>query len=266
MPTDPADPRTQELRDKSIAGDRSLVCALCYAERGCSVPVVVRSHVGGQRRPHFAHPSGWAPPAGRHNPETIWHLTSKTMLATWARTQPSVIDARTEVWLPNHERRADVRIVFADEREVAIEVQGCPLTDTEWINRHHDYQHNGVVDIWLWHPASQPHRIVLSDPDHQQQLWSFDPDQRSVTLMVGAPHRPLWPTPPDQDDIVHRVPHLPPCMHDALIPHQYSLDDLTLTPHGIAIPAALQDSLAAELTRIQQNPNTQTPAARSQPK
>ncbi|MEV6135186.1 competence protein CoiA family protein [Nocardia sp. NPDC051990] len=262
MPADPTDPRTHELRNKSIAGDRTLVCALCYAERGRRVPVVVRSRVAGQRRPHFAHPSGCAPPDGRHNPETMWHLTSKSTLVTWARRQPGVVDVRTEVWLPNHERRADVRVVFADEREVAIEIQGYPLTDTEWTNRHRDYRHNGVVDIWLWHPANRPHRIVLSDPDHQQQLWAFDPDQRSITLMVGAPHRTLWPEPPARDDIAHRVPHLPPCIHDELIPHQYSLDELTLTPHGIEIPTALQESLAAEL--LHEHNRTRTRMLRQQ--
>ncbi|WP_218027343.1 competence protein CoiA family protein [Nocardia vaccinii] len=249
IPADPADPRTQGLRDKSIAGDRTLVCALCYAEHGRKVPVVVRSHLGGQRRPHFAHPSDCAPPEGQHNPETVWHLTSKSMLATWARRQPGAVEVRTEVWLPNRERRADVRVVFADKREVAIEIQGNPLTDAEWTNRHRDYRHNNVVDIWLWHPDIRPHRIVLNDPDHQQQLWAFDPDRRSMTLMVGAPHRTLWPEPPTQDDIIHRVPHLPPCVHDELIPHHFSLDELTLTLQGIAIPTALQESLAAELSR-----------------
>ncbi|WP_081635418.1 competence protein CoiA family protein [Nocardia sp. BMG111209] len=233
MPTDPADPRVQELRAKSFSGDRTLVCALCYAERDRRVSVVVKARVAGQRRPHFAHPSGCAPPEGRHNPETMWHLTSKSMLAAWARRQPGVVDVRNEVWLPNHERRADVHMVFADGHKVAIEIQGYPLSDAEWVNRHRDYQHNGVVDVWLWRPDIRPHRIVLSDGDPRQQLWTFDPDQQSVTLFVGAPHRTLWPDPATQDDIVHRVRHLPPCMHDELIPLRCSLDELTLTSQGI---------------------------------
>jgi len=243
-PTDSADPQIHDFRSKSLTGDRSLVCAACFTERGDEVPVVVRARMGG---PHFAHPAGLAPVGGRHHPETLWHLTGKAVLAQWARSQPGVIEADTEVWLPDRERRADVRVVFADRREVALEVQGGPLTDAEWSQRHHDYRRNGVVDVWFWHPASRPHRIVLSDPDSHQNLWTLDPAQRSASVMIGAPHRTLWPEPPTEDNATHRVPHLPPCLYDELVAHLCRLDDLTLTPRGLAIPAQLHRSLADAL-------------------
>lgn len=246
-PTDPADPQIHDFRSKSLTGDRSLVCAACFIERGDEVPVVVRARLGGQRRPHFAHPAGLAPVGGRHHPETLWHLTGKAVLAEWARSQPGVIEADTEVWLPDRERRADVRVLFADRREVALEVQAGPLTDAEWSQRHHDYRRNGVVDVWFWHPASRPHWIVLSDPDSRQHLWTLDPAQRAASVMIGAPHRTLWPKPPGDDNATHRVPHLPPCLYDELVAHPCRLDDLTLTPHGLAIPTQLHRSLTDAL-------------------
>ncbi|MBF6329791.1 competence protein CoiA family protein [Nocardia transvalensis] len=242
-PMDPADPYMQELRSMSYIGDRTLVCALCYIEFGCKVPVIVRGCVGGLRRPHFAHPAGHTPDGGQHHPETVWHLTSKTILADWTRQQPNVIEVRNEVWLPDRERRADVQVLFADGRQVALEIQGYRLTDSEWTSRHRDYQRNGVTDVWLWHPASRPHWIVLNDPDDRQQLWTFDPQDRSIALMIAAPHRTLWP----RDEIQYRVRHIPPCIGDQLIPHQLRLDELPLTPDGLDIPTALKQSLATEL-------------------
>ncbi|MGV9928346.1 competence protein CoiA family protein [Nocardia rhamnosiphila] len=169
------------------------------------------------------------------------------MLAQWARSQPGVIEADTEVWLPDRERRADVRVVFADGREVALEVQAGPLTDAEWSQRHHDYRRNCVVDVWFWHPTSRPHWIVLSDPDSRQHLWTLDPAQRATSVMIGAPHRTLWPEPPTEDHATHRVPHLPRCLYDELVAHPCRLDDLTLTPHGLAIPTQLHRSLTDAL-------------------
>ncbi|MFI6310136.1 hypothetical protein ACIBEK_08465 [Nocardia fusca] len=61
-----------------------------------------------------------------------WGGCAAIVLAEWALRQPGVVEADTEVWLPRRERRADVRVVFADRREVVLEVQGGPLTDAEW--------------------------------------------------------------------------------------------------------------------------------------
>ncbi len=124
-PTDPADPGMNQLRRASCSGDRTLVCALCYAgisaAPGTRVPVVVKGRIRGDRRPHFAHPPGRGPAGGGHEPESVWHLASKASLEPWARTQPGVIDVRNEVWLPTRERRCDVRVVFADGSYVAVE-------------------------------------------------------------------------------------------------------------------------------------------------
>ncbi|WP_054813818.1 competence protein CoiA family protein [Nocardia arizonensis] len=257
-PSDPADTRVRALKRKSLTGDRTLVCALCYSESGRRVPVVVRARVAGERRPHFAHPPGYAPPSGEHHPETVWHLNGKATLARWARTQADVVEVRMEAWLPQRERRSDVRVVFVNGREVALEVQGGALTDEEWTSRHDDYRRNGVVDVWLWHPETRPHWIVLSgnDPDSPQQLWSFDLTHRSVTVAVGAPHPRHLTGVHDRYDLAYRVPHLPPCVGDELITHRHGLDDLELTSHGITIPAAVQESIALELRHAHQRAET----------
>ncbi|MBF6133142.1 hypothetical protein IU501_09030 [Nocardia otitidiscaviarum] len=246
-PADPADPRMTELRRKSWCGDRTLVCALCYTELGQHVPLIVRGRIAGERRPHFAHPRGHGPVGGQHQPESLWHLTSKAVLAEWARRQPGVIDVRNEAWLPNHERRADVRVQFVDGSQIALEVQGSPLTDDDWQQRHHDYRRNQIVDVWLWHPDSPPHWVVFSDPDRSQQLWTIDPKQQTVSLMVAAPHGHVPGQSTAVDEITYRVRHLPPCTGDRLVPHTYRLDELTLTDHGILVPASLQRLFAAEL-------------------
>jgi len=250
-PTDRADPRVLELKAKGVVGDRTLVCAACYTDHGLAVPVVVRSRQGGFRRPHFAHPPGCAPVGGEHRPETLWHLNGKRLLAQWARRQPGVVDVRTEVWLPGGERRSDVRVVFTDGRQVALEVQNGPLTDDEWTNRHEDYRRNDVVDVWLWCSDSRTHWIVVSDPDSGQQLWMLDPDEESATLMVGARHRAGLSGIP-ADDIDHRVPHLPPCVEDRLLPFRFRLEELELTPLGITIPPVVTRLIARARRREQE--------------
>ncbi|MBF6207263.1 hypothetical protein IU483_24690 [Streptomyces gardneri] len=248
-PTDPADPRMDDLRARSYRGDRTLVCALCYAgidaAPGTEVPLVVKGPISGIRRPHFAHPSGQGPAGGQHDPESEWHLASKKTVATWARTQPDVVDVRSEVWLPNRKRRCDVRVVFADGSEVALEVQSYRLTDADWRDRHRDYRRTGVVDVWLWHPQSPVPWMILSGTEHPQQIWMLDPWKGSVTLMVGAPHQRQAAA--TVGDVHHRVPHLPPCTGDGLVPYAFSLPEVTLTPDGVAIPATLTKQLAEQL-------------------
>lgn len=247
-PTNPADPCMNQLRSASYSGDRTLVCALCYAGIGAApgtrVPVVVKGRIRGDRRPHFAHPPGRGPAGGGHEPESVWHLASKALVEAWARAQPGVSDVRNEVWLPNHERRCDVRVVFADGSHVAVEAQGYRLTDAEWTARHDDYRRNGVIDVWLWHPDSPIPWVVLGEAEHPQQLWTFDPRVASATLMVGAPHhhRPFS----TETDAAYRVQHLPPCTGDDLVPHEFPLSDLILTTEGIAVPEGLTRRLAAE--------------------
>ncbi|PXX60404.1 competence protein CoiA-like protein [Nocardia tenerifensis] len=247
-PTDPADPRMAEVRAKSYAGDQTLVCALCYAGIGAPpasrAAAVVKGRVGGARRPHFAHPPGQGPAGGQHDPDSEWHLMSKMSLAAWARTQPGVVDVGTEVWLPNRRRRADVRVRFDDGSQVGLEAQGYRMPDADWIRRHRDYAREGVVDVWLWHPQSPTAWIVLGSAEPAQQLWTLDPWKEVVTVMVGAPHRHQFGA--SDHDIDMRVQHLPPCVGDELVAHQYPLTQLELTPHGISIPAELQSQLAGQ--------------------
>ncbi|MFF2556787.1 competence protein CoiA family protein [Nocardia sp. NPDC058058] len=211
-PNDPADPRMDELRAIGYRGAQMLICAPCYAgigaPPGTRIPVVVKGRIGGERRPHFAHPPGRQPTRGEHEPESIWHLASKMTVAEWARTQPSVVNVHTEVWLPNRTRRCDVRVMFSDGQQLALEVQYSPLSDTAWNQRHQDYQHNGVSDVWLWHPDSAIPWMVLSGTDRRHQLWMFDPWNELITLMVGAPHTSERLA--SGDDVVRHVQHLPP--------------------------------------------------------
>ncbi|MEC3915968.1 competence protein CoiA family protein [Nocardia sp. CDC160] len=255
MPIDPADPRMDELRAAGYRGAGTLVCALCFAgvgvQAGTTVPVVVKGRIGGERRPHFAHPPGRRPAKGPHEPESIWHLASKMALATWARTQPDVVNVRTEVWLPNHERRCDVRVAFVSGCQLALEAQASRLTDADWRHRHDDYWGNGVLDVWLWHPESPIPWMVLEVDDHPQQLWMFDPWRESITLMVGAPHV-RQPLTSDRDPMRH-VQHLPPCAGDDLIPFEFPLSDLVLTPQGIAVPKELESQLADQLKQQPDN-------------
>lgn len=174
----------------------------------------------------------------------MWHLASKVSLEAWARTQPGVIDVRTEVWLLSRARRCDIRVVFADGSHVAVEAQSYRLTDAEWTARHDDYRRNGVVDVWLWHPDSPIPGVVLGETEPPQQLWTFDPQVASATLMVGAPHH-HQPFSGDCD-AAYRVQHLPPCVGDDLVLHEFPLSDLILTPEGITVPEGLTRRLAEE--------------------
>ncbi|MFG1796663.1 competence protein CoiA family protein [Nocardia sp. NPDC049149] len=247
-PTNPAEPSMDELRTKSYTGDQTLVCALCYAGIGAPpatrVPVVVKGRIGGERRPHFAHPPGMGPAGGQHEPESVWHLMSKMSLAVWARMQPGVVDVGTEVWLPNRARRADVRVRFNDGSQVGLEAQGYRITDADWISRHRDYERDGVVDVWLWHPDIPTAWSVLTSTGHPQQLWTLDPLHEAVTVMVGAPHRNRLAA--SDHDIAQQVQHLPPCLGDELVPYTYPLSQLVLTRQGISIPTELLHQLAEE--------------------
>ncbi|MGN2641013.1 competence protein CoiA family protein [Nocardia takedensis] len=247
-PTDRADPRVLELKAKSVVGDCTLVCAACFIDYGLAVPIVVRSQLGGSRRPHFAHPPGSAPVGGEHHPETLWHLNGKMVLARWARRQPGVVDVRTEAWLPGGERRSDVLVVFADGRRVALEVQSGPVTDYEWTTRHEDYRRNDVVDVWLWRGDSPPRWIVVGDSGNGQQLWTLDPDERSVRLLVGLPHRARVPG-SSAEDAGCMVAHLPPCVEDRLLGFRFRLDELELTPLGITVPALVTRLIARSIQR-----------------
>ncbi|WP_067666087.1 competence protein CoiA family protein [Nocardia miyunensis] len=237
----------RQLRAKGYLGDRTLVCALCYAgvgtASGAVVPVVVRGRIGGDRRPHFAHPPGLGPTGGLHAPESVWHLASKAVLTAWARKQPGVIEVRNEVWLPHGQRRCDVQVLFADGSQVALEAQSSRLSDSAWATRHHDYRSADVLDEWFWHADHPTPWMMLADTEHPRQIWILDPWRGVLTLLAGAPH----PYTSGARALQYRVEHLPPCVRDDLIPYEVGLSQLTLTRDGIDIPAHLRRRLADQL-------------------
>lgn len=142
-----------------------LVCAVCLdgvgAPAGTRVPLVVRGRVGGERRPHFAHPPGRAPEGG-HAPESMWHINSKALLRSWALGQTGVVDAAVERWLPDGNRRSDVLVTLDTGARVALEVQSTELADHQWLARHRGYQTAGITDVWLWRPQVRTHWIVTT--------------------------------------------------------------------------------------------------------
>ncbi|WP_437205923.1 competence protein CoiA family protein [Nocardia asiatica] len=154
---------------------------------------------------------------------------------------------RNEAWLPDHQRRADVRIVFEDGQQLALEVQASPLTDQEWLRRHNDYLSNGIIDLWIWHPDLATNWGPLAAPDGAQQLWTMDPDRRSLSLMVAKPHSSASSQAASEEDVVHYVRHLPPCIGDELVAYALTLDELDLTSRGISIPGGLRRALTVEL-------------------
>jgi competence CoiA-like predicted nuclease len=108
----------------------------------CRVALVPKGKLGGQRRPHFDHPPGMAPPGGSHSPETVWHAEGKQRLARLAQGRGA--QARVEAYTPGGRRRSDVAIIMPDGRRVAIEVQLGEISDAQWQARHEDYNLGGV--------------------------------------------------------------------------------------------------------------------------
>ncbi|WP_327097039.1 hypothetical protein OIE68_45470 [Nocardia vinacea] len=135
--------------------------------------------------------------------------------------------------------------MFADGREVVLEAQSSRLTDADLRDRHRDYQASGVIDVWLWHPDSPIPWVILDATERAQHVWMLDPWKAAVTLMVGAPHQHR--STETVNDVNHRVQHLPPCIGDSLVPYEFLLSDLVLTPDGITVPVELRKQLTAQL-------------------
>ncbi|MFI5734141.1 competence protein CoiA family protein [Kribbella sp. NPDC051587] len=151
------DQSVESWRRKGQQGDGSLVCLFCLQGWDCpeprQVPLVVKGRIGGQRRPHFAHPPSEAP-VGGHGPETRWHAEAKRCIARWAESQPDVVGVVDEQWIPGRVRRSDVLVELRSGAQVAFELQQQSLTDHAWRVRHRDYVEAGITDVWLWHPAT----------------------------------------------------------------------------------------------------------------
>ncbi|TWD81667.1 competence protein CoiA-like protein [Kribbella amoyensis] len=187
---------------KAATGDRSLVCLFCYQgwdrAEPATVPVVVKGRIGGRRRAHFAHPPHQAPRGG-HGPETRWHAEAKQLIAAWARGLLQVEDVSVEQLLDGNTRRSDVQVRLRDGALVAIELQQQTLTDAAWLARHRDYVAAGVVDVWLWHPATGVPHIVYS-----QELpgWTLDlTSSRIGVLYAEEPGQGSWWPPRPGDEI-----------------------------------------------------------------
>ncbi|GAB3823138.1 competence protein CoiA family protein [Kribbella italica] len=234
----------EHWRRKAATGDRSLVCLFCYQGRDraepATVPVVVKGRLGGRRRAHFAHPPHQAPRGG-HGPETRWHAEAKQLIATWARGLPQVEDVSVEQWLDGNTRRSDVQVRLRDGALVAIELQQQTLTDAAWLARHRDYVAAGVVDVWLWHPATGVPHIVYG-----QELpgWTLDlTSSRIGVLYAEEPGQRSW-WPPRPGDKISSL----------LAP----IGDFDLGAAGLKPPGGLQTRINVPVPDPENEPAPQT--------
>ncbi|MFI1911384.1 competence protein CoiA family protein [Streptomyces microflavus] len=143
--------------------------------------LVTRGRLGGKVRRHFAHPPGQAPTGG-HGPETVWHITTKHLLAAWARSRPGVDRVRLEQWTEDRDRRADVEVLLRDGTKIALEAQRKLMTDDGWRARHRDYARQGVVDVWFWRPRVHFPHVVL---DEGLPVWFYSGWSAAIPEPVG---------------------------------------------------------------------------------
>ncbi|WP_051779951.1 competence protein CoiA family protein [Streptomyces sp. NRRL S-241] len=220
-------------------GTGQLVCFYCFhgfeAPAGTRVPLVTRGRLGGKVRRHFAHPPGQAP-AGGHGPETVWHITTKHLLAAWAGSKPGVDRVRLEQWTDDHDRRADVEVLLRDGTKIALEAQRKLMTDDGWRARHRDYARQGVVDVWFWRPRVHFPHVVL---DEGLPVWFYSVSKREAATSLGVPHaRPQqwWQAP----DLSVFGLHHPPCPLDELERVTMPLAKLGLGSGGAVLPEGLR--------------------------
>jgi hypothetical protein len=225
-------------------GDGSLVCLYCFegdeAPPGTIIPLVVRHRVGGRVRAHFAHPPGLAPPRGHHR-ETVWHSTSKHLLAAWARGQDGVVDAFPERSTPDADRRSDVRVIFRDGSVVALELQHSVLHDEDWRHRHADYVRQDIVDVWIWEETVPTPWMVAQAG---LPIWFLDLKKRSIGTLVGKPHRRLVDWFRSSDMSVY-AEHHPPCVSDETEYHTWPMSGLKLTRRGLELPSPFAEAISA---------------------
>ncbi|MFD8887560.1 competence protein CoiA family protein [Streptomyces erythrochromogenes] len=220
-------------------GTGQLVCFYCFhgfeAPAGTRVPLVTRGRLGGKVRRHFAHPPGQAP-AGGHGPETVWHITTKHLLAAWAWSRPGVDRVRLEQWTEDHDRRADVEVLLRDGTKIALEAQRKLMTDDGWRARHRDYARQGVVDVWFWRPRVHFPHVVL---DEGLPVWFYSVSKREAATSLGRPHaraHQWW----QASDLSVFGLHHPPCALDELERVTMPLAALGLGPGGAVLPEDLR--------------------------
>jgi hypothetical protein len=223
-------------------GTGQLVCFYCFhgfeAPAGTRVPLVTRGRLGGKVRRHFAHPPGKAP-VGGHSPETVWHITTKHLLAAWAWSRPGVDRVRLEQWTEDHDRRADVEVLLRDGTKIALEAQRKLMTDDGWRARHRDYARQGVVDVWFWRPRVHFPHVVL---DEGLPVWFYSVSKREAATSLGQPHARVhqwWQAP----DLSVFGLHHPPCALDELERVTMPLGALGLGAGGAVLPKDLQQRL-----------------------
>lgn len=163
----------------------------------------------GDRRHHFAHPTGTGNHHHGNGPETLWHLSAKEVLRRWAQSHPRLrewtlrIDD-TPITRQDHWRRPDVLATAPDgTAKVAFEVQYSALTGTEWKARHDFYADAGVVDIWLF-AHHGPQWTRASAGQRRDLAWS-DPGWVATVKLNGLHQKmlkhgviPLWLDPTAQ--------------------------------------------------------------------
>ncbi|MGW6875863.1 competence protein CoiA family protein [Streptomyces xanthophaeus] len=220
-------------------GTGQLVCFYCFhgfeAPAGTRVPLVTRGRLGGKVRRHFAHPPGQAP-VGGHGPETVWHITTKHLLAAWAWSRPGVDRVRLEQWTEDHDRRADVEVLLRDGTKIALEAQRKLMTDDGWRARHRDYARQGVVDVWFWRPRVHFPHVVL---DEGLPVWFYSVSKREAATSLGRPHsraHQWW----QASDLSVFGLHHPPCALDELERVTMPLAALGLGPGGAVLPEDLR--------------------------
>ncbi len=238
---------SEHWKQLGYSGTGQLVCFYCFhgfeAPAGTRVPLVTRGRLGGKVRRHFAHPPGQAP-AGGHGPETIWHITTKHLLAAWARSRPAVARVRLEQWTEDQDRRADVEVLLQDGTKIALEAQRKLMTDEGWRARHRDYERQGVVDIWFW--RSQVH-FPHVELDEGLPVWFYSVSKREAATSLGRPHtrgHQWW----KRADLSAFGLHHPPCALDELERVTMPLSELGLGPSGAVLP----EDLRTRLRRSQQ--------------
>lgn len=229
-------------KPKGDCGDGTLVCLHCYEgdgiPAGTRVPLLYRGRAHGKRRPHLTHPKGLGPPGG-HSRETLWHANAKIALASWARTLPQVATVYAERWTEDGRRRSDVAVHLIDGTRLAFEVQRQPITDDAWLARHRDYGAAGVVDIWLWHPATGVPGICMGQA---QCHWQLSDDLERIGIPVAAAHRiDVGHIPADIDPLQAR--HYPPCPGDAVEFDPRPLTQIQVSGDGLVLPAELRAHL-----------------------
>ncbi|MFE7045263.1 competence protein CoiA family protein [Streptomyces atratus] len=241
----------EQWKRLGYGGTGQLVCFYCFhgfeAPAGTRVPLVVRGRLGGKVRRHFAHPPGQAP-VGGHSPETVWHITTKHLLAAWARSRPGVDRVRLEQWTQDRDRRADVEVLLKDGTKVALEAQRKLMTDDGWRARHRDYARQGVVDVWFWRPRVHFPHVVL---DEGLPVWFYSVSKREAATSLGQAHareHQWWKAP----DLSLFGLHHPPCALDELERVTMPLDALGLGAGGAVLPQYLHQRLLESQREAQQ--------------